>query len=350
MLNVAFIAILAIALFGCLAWGMRTLPKEHWQIIAAAPTRKSGTSWEGVNFTYYGFFSANAYVLAVGLYYVLLRSVGVSALWTAVSMVVLLAVCIPASRIVARVVEKKAHTFTVGGAVFVGIILAPWIILLTNRLLVRFSDQGAYSIAVMAALAIAYALGEGMGRLACLSYGCCYGRPLKSCPPRLQRTLRGISVEFFGATKKASYAGGLAGEPLVPIQTLTSFVNTATALAGLLLFFQGQYALACVAVLAVTQGWRFLSEFVRADYRGDGRISAYQWMGLAAVAYIALLFPTFSVIDTTARPDIAAGLAALWQPAPILILQLLWALIFFYMGRSTITRSTISFHVVAERI
>jgi hypothetical protein len=32
----------------------------------------------------------------------------------------------------------------------------------------------------------------------------------------------------------------------------------------------------------VTQVWRFLSEFLRADYRGSGRISAYQVMALFA--------------------------------------------------------------------
>jgi prolipoprotein diacylglyceryltransferase len=349
MLNEAFIMTLAVTLFGCLVWGMRTLPQEHWQIIAAAPRRKSGASWEGVNFTYYGLFSANAYVLAVGLYYVLLRSVGVPVLWTAVTMVLLLGVCIPASRIVARVVEHKAHTFTVGGAVFVGIILAPWIILLTNHFLVRFPEHEANPEAVMAALAIAYALGEGMGRLACLSYGCCYGRPLNSCSPLTRRLFRGMNVVFSGATKKAAYAGGLDGQPLVPVQTLTSLVNTVTALTGLWLFTQERYALACLGVLAITQGWRFLSEFIRADYRGDGRISDYQWMGVAAVLYIGLLFSTVDMAEATARPDIGAGLAALWQPAPILILQLLWGLIFFYMGKSTITRSTISFHVVTER-
>ena len=34
---------------------------------------------------------------------------------------------------------------------------------------------------VLAALAIGYILGEGLGRLACLSFGCCYGKPLDQC-------------------------------------------------------------------------------------------------------------------------------------------------------------------------
>lgn len=348
-MNVIFIIILATALFSLLVWGIRTLPRERWQIIAAAPTRKSATGWDGVNYTYYGLFSANAAVLAVGLYYVLLRAIGISALWAALAMAFMLGACIPASRIVARVVEKKAHTFTVGGATFVGIILAPWIILLTNLIMARFSDQGALPVAVMAAFAIAYAVGEGIGRLACLSFGCCYGKPLAACSSWLKRVFSGRGAVFQGATKKAAYASGFAGLPLLPVQAITAFVNTTTALAGLWLFLQGDYTLAFLGVLAVTQGWRFFSEFFRADYRGVGKISAYQWMGLAAVLYTALMLPFFvGVSATTPRADMAAGLGALWGPAPILLLQALWAVIFIYMGKSTVTKACISFRVVLD--
>ncbi len=52
--------------------------------------------------------------------------------------VLLLAVTIPASKAVARIVEKKKATLTVGGAVFAGVVAAPWIIMLVNATLVQF--------------------------------------------------------------------------------------------------------------------------------------------------------------------------------------------------------------------
>lgn len=348
-MNETFLAILAVVLFGCLAWGVRVLPQEQWQFMVTAPNHKSGSLWDGVNFTYYGFFSANAYVLAVGICYALIRAVGASAIWAALAMTGLLAVCVPASRIVARVVEKKVHTFTVGGASFVGILFAPWIILLTSRILLRFPDEGPPVTAVMAAFAIAYALGEGMGRLACISFGCCYGRPLSECSPLVRRMFKGRTVVFFGETKKAAYAGGLAGKPLLPVQALTSLLYTTTALVGLWCFLQAYYFLACMGVLVITQLWRFLSEFLRADYRGDGMISRYQWMGMVAIIYTSLVLPLVGDTIASSLPDIATGLSALWGAGPLLSLQLLWVLIFYFMGKSTVTRSTISFDVAQER-
>ena len=59
-----------------LAWGFKTLPSEKWQFIAAVPTRKqSGGAWSAINFTYYGFFSATAYLIAISIFCILLGAV-----------------------------------------------------------------------------------------------------------------------------------------------------------------------------------------------------------------------------------------------------------------------------------
>ena len=60
------------------------------------------------------------------------------------------------------------NTFTVGGASFVGIILAPLIVWMFNVTL----DKSIPIVPFLAAVSIAYALGEGVGRLACISFGC----------------------------------------------------------------------------------------------------------------------------------------------------------------------------------
>ena len=72
-------------------------------------------------------------------------------------------------------------------------------------------------------------------------------------------------------------------------------------------------------------------------------------MGLVAILYgagILLLAPA----TPTPIPTLAAGLSLLWRPAPLLFLQGLWLVIFFYTGRSTVTGSRLSFYVHPDRI
>jgi energy-converting hydrogenase Eha subunit A len=94
--------------------------------------------------------------------------------------------------------------------------------------------------------------------------------------------------------------------------------------------------------------WRFASEFIRADYRGGGRISAYQIMALAAIIYaigICMLLDLPPVAT-----DISIGLRLLWSPGIILTCQVLWIGIFLFIGRSQVTGARISFHVRKDRI
>ena len=46
--------------------------------------------------------------------------------------------------------------------------------------------------------------------------------------------------------------------------------------------------MAFVITIAVTQLWRLYSETLRADYRGGGEVSVYQWMAVAGVVYAAV--------------------------------------------------------------
>lgn len=101
--------------------------------------------------------------------------------------------------------------------------------------------------------------------------------------------------------------------------------------------------------IAVTQGWRSLSETLRADYRGGGRISAYQVMGVLA---ILLAFALLYLLPAEGAPtvDLPAGIEAAWHPAVVLFLQGLWALVFLLFGKSMVTGAEISFHVRHDRI
>lgn len=350
MTSLSFLTLLAAACFGYLCWGFRVLPQEHWQIMAAMPTRRSGEGpWQGINLTWYGVLSANAYVAAIVLFLLLSGTLSLPLPLLGLFAGGLLALCVPASRLVAQLVEKKAHTLTVGGAVFVGLIASPAVLVIVNLLARASGSQALPVLPVLAALAVAYAFGEGLGRLACLSFGCCYGRPLADSPRWLRRLCGRFAMRFYGATKKIAYASQLEGERVLPVQAMTALLYVAAGLFGGALFLGGHYAWAFVLCVTVTQLWRVASEFLRADFRGTGRLTAYQVMGLLAIPYAVLLVFLITT-PPLAAPDLAIGLMRLWSPVVVLLLQGLWLLILFTTGRSAVTGATMNFHVHHERI
>ncbi|MDF1551585.1 MAG: prolipoprotein diacylglyceryl transferase [Deferrisomatales bacterium] len=345
--NFAFLGVLTAALTALLGWAFARLPREHWQIVATLPRRKgSNGTWEGLNLTYYGIFVATANALATALFLVLAEAAGVATGQALAAVVATFVVCLPAARLVARLVEKKANTFTVSGASSAGLVALPWILLGIDAL----DPRGASIVfPCLAAVGVAYALGEGVGRLGCISFGCCYGKPLAGCHPRLQKLFAHAHFVFAGETKKVAYEGGLHGERVLPVQALTAVVCVATALVGAALFLTAAYGAAFFVCVAVTQAWRLASEALRSDHRGGGRISVYQFLSVLMVCYAGatvLLVPG----GESGAPDILTGLGALWRPAPILFLQGLWVVIFLYMGRSTVTAATISLRVLTDRV
>jgi hypothetical protein len=349
-MNELFVAILAILFSSLLAWGFRKLPGERWQFLAAIPLIKGEDGrWRSVNLTYYGLFSAIAYVAGVALLVVLTAAVGAPLLLTFTVIVLTLAICVPASRYVALWVEGKNHGFTVAGAVFVGVIVSPIFVLLVNRTMGGLAGGTIPMLPMIAAMGIAYTVGEGLGRLGCISFGCCYGRQVSGLPSFFRRLFENWSFEFLGDTKKIAYAGGLAGVKVVPVQAMTAVLYVTTALVATWLFLHGRFMLSLAIGMSVTQIWRIASEFLRADYRGDNKISAYQFMAAGMVIYTIGLGMVIGN-DGTGAPNLVAGIAALWQPAMLIFLQVLALVIFIYTGRSEVTESDMSIHVCHDRV
>jgi len=340
---------LGLILFAYLFWGFRTLPQERWQFIATLPLAKDADGhWRGVNLTYYGFFSAAAYLAAVVALLTLLGAVGVPSGRILALVVGVLLVCVPASRIVAGIVEKKRHTFSVAAAFFVALFAVPAAVLILNMAANDPRDALPY-LPVLAAAAIAYAFGEGLGRLGCISFGCCYGKRLEETPPWVQKLFARWHFVFLGRTKKIAYASGLDGARVLPVQGLTALLYVTTGLLGVWLFLRGQESLAFAITIAVTQMWRLYSETLRADYRGGGQVSAYQWMAVAGVVYATLagfLLPAVA----HPQPDLLAGVTTLWHPGMLLFLQVLWVVIFIYTGRSSVTEAKVAVHVCHDRV
>lgn len=344
------LGLLALGFAGFYTWAFRVLPREGWQIIATVPlTKNTAGEWQGLNLTWYGFFVASSNVFAVAVVFLLLGTLGVSA-WAVFAMIAALFVlCWPLARLIARVVEKKAYTFTVGGAVFAGVLAVPWLVWLFNATLGETWLGALPPLPAIAAGAIGYAFGEGMGRLACISFGCCYGKQVAQLEPRWQRLFAPLGIVFTGSTKKVAYAGGLEGVRVVPIQALTAVSYTLIAVAGAYLFLRAQFAAALILTLVVTQVWRAWSETLRADHRGGGRMSAYQIMALALVGYTLALAWFLPSVNLPAG-EVLAGVRLLWQPAVLLFLQTLWLLLFLHTGRSMVTGATVNLFVRRERI
>lgn len=349
-MNEIFVGVLGALFFALLAWGFKKLPGERWQIIAAVPMLKGEDGhWRGLNFTYYGLFTAIAYVVATAILLVLAGSAGVAPIQAFAVVVIGSILCMPAARIVAMIVERKRHTFTVAGASFVGVITAPAIIWLVSDQTHEWVGSGIPVLPMMAAMATAYAFGEGLGRLACISFGCCYGRTVSTLSPPMQKVFNNWNFEFLGNTKKISYASGLEGVKVVPIQAITAILYVVTGIASTWLYLNSFYFASLTIAIVVTQLWRLVSEFLRADYRGGNRITAYQWMAVVSTIYAT----GFGAIASGAEMPVAnllSGIAVVWAPLMLVFLQILFFAIFAYTGRSEVTETNMSIHVCQDRI
>lgn len=350
MINLIFSVTLCSVLLIIYFFAFRYLPEERWQVFASIPVHKNSNGrWKGVNITYYGIILSTGYVLAVLLFFILAASAGET--WSTIGGVTIgiMALFIPAAKVMAYIVERKKNTITIGGASFVMFIAAPVIIKGYNLLLSGNRYYEVQEIVILASLTTAYALGEGIGRLACISFGCCYGKPVSQLPLFLREIFLKWNFVFSGDTKKISYHDHLDGSPVVPIQGITAVLYTLTACVSVYLFLTGNFISSFFTSLAVTQGWRFLSEFLRSDFRGWGRISSYQKMSL----FLILYYPVYIMIFNPAasvEPVLYKGFLFIWNPALFLLVAAMWTGSLLYTGISSVTAAEISLYVVSDRI
>ena len=351
-MNELIILIIGCIVFTLYFWLFKQLPKEHFQFLAVRPYKKcdcdinAHDQWDGINFTYYGLFNANAYTFAIGLAIVLMGSIEIYFVQMLIMTVMILLICIPSSKLLAQLVEKKAHVFSVGAASFVGIMFAPWIVYATHSMSKKIWDMEFNCLGVLAAISIAYAMGEAIGRLACVSFGCCYGRPIKDLSISLQKLLLPVAMVYEGKTKKIAYESQMDGIHVIPIQAITSIIYTIAGLGAMYLFLEGFFSSAFIIAILTTQLWRFISEFLRADYRGDGKITVYQWMSLISCIVVLPIPFLLNMNNMNQLPNIMLGMTGLWQPSMIIFLQGMWLITFLYTGRSNVTKAKISFQVV----
>jgi prolipoprotein diacylglyceryltransferase len=340
-----FVLLLALAALALVRWSLVRLHEERWQIAATIPRRKEPDgAWRGTNLTYYGVFTATSAATAVAVFLLLAGAIGLPTSRTLPLFAIVAAFCAPAAKLTARWIEGKAHTFSVAGASFVGVAVTPLAILALGAL----PGAPIPMLATLAALSVAYVLGEGLGRLGCISFGCCYGRPVAELPEPWRRWLEPYSITFRGPTKKIAYASGMEGVRVVPVQAMTSVLYLSAGLAGMLLFLQDRFAAALIVTLALSQAWRAFSELLRADHRGGGRMTVYQGMSLVTVAFAIAC--VLALRGSGPVADLIGGLRTLWRPDVILLLEAIWLATFLYTGWSMVTGCVLSFHVHEDRV
>lgn len=331
--------------------GRNKLPRERWQFFASIPVSKdTGDSWQAVNITWYGLILSTATLFAVTVYLIMLGAVGVPIEASLSLMALLLLICVPAASLMARLVERKPATLTIGGAAFIGGIVAPFLILLLNRFAAALFGAELPMAETLAACAVAFLFGEGLGRLACLSYGCCYGKPVFEYRGILRKIFDWSAVVYEGENKKIAYAAGLDGQKIVPIQLITMLVSSCAGVVTLLLYAEGKPLLAYLAATAFAGFWRIFSEFFRNDYRGSGKVSVYQIISGFSVVY-ALGICVFLQSDTALLSvDLLRGTLSLWSPGILLVLFATWLGLVAFTGISSTTYSRVSFHLHRDRI
>lgn len=331
-------------------WAFRHLPNECWQIAVAIPARKradgdNGSTWPAVNITFYGVISAVAHLLAILAFVFLAGAAKQPIAAVAIFSCLLLVVGIPASKWVALWVEGvPGHT--IGGALFAVVLSITPALFLTSVVCDWLSLPRAQSGVLLSAAAIAYVLGEAIGRLACLSFGCCYGRTIDSATP-LQRALySSTATTYRGRFKKIAYASGLDGRPVIAVQSVACALLYAVFAVSVWLFWKGLFAAALIVALGLAQLWRAYSETLRADDRGREGFTLYQGMALVGSGLTFVYASIYSVpADIIAQPTFVQGLGAMLRIEVILSSQFLAILILTLMGRSYVTSSRLEYQL-----
>jgi hypothetical protein len=335
------IALIALAGFALFRWGFRNLTGEEWQIAFAIPARISGSErqiWPAINFTFYGVFSSIAYGLSTLAFVFLIGASGQPLGPTAVFAGILLAVGVPASKWVARWVEGiPGHT--IGGAVFAVVVCSIPAMAITQWLTRELAWPQFDAAVVVAAACLAYVLGEAVGRLACLSFGCCYGRPIAQSTSLQKALYSRLTETYRGRFKKIAYAGGLTDRPVIAVQSIACAVLFAMFLLSLWLFWKGMLAASIVVSFGLSQLWRAYSEQLRADFRGREGFTLYQGMAIVAALLSIVLAWMYASGVVAPTPSAYLGWKAVAQLEVILVCQALALLILFYMGRSSVTSS-----------
>jgi phosphatidylglycerol:prolipoprotein diacylglycerol transferase len=133
--------------------------------------------------------------------------------------------------------------------------------------------QGLPVLRLLDALVLGLPLGHAFGRLGCLAYGCCHGRPSSSR----------CAIRYFDPDSKPVWKEGLSGMPLHPTQLYSAMGNVALFLLLNGFAEHGPHREGTLAAtyLLVNSSGRFGTEFLRWPLRGSRALKPFQWVSVA---------------------------------------------------------------------
>ncbi|MFH0976294.1 MAG: prolipoprotein diacylglyceryl transferase family protein [Spirochaetota bacterium] len=329
-----YLLLTAITVMSCVIWyfSFTRFTHERYQVLFCFPTEKKENSWSGFCITWYGLIISLSFTFSFIIFVFLMGSSGISYLSVVIPVLISVAIGVLASKLLAERIEKTKATISVAAAMFTSFLLIPPSFFIYGKI---FSETPIPVMIVLSSISIAFAFGEGYGRIACISFGCCYGKPVDKTGWFLRRIFHRMNFTFRGGLKKASYAGNLEGSPLVPIQGITSIVNVLTGITGIVLYYHGNFSSTLLTVIISLSAWRILSEQFRIDNRGSGKISAYQIMSLFNIGYSVFI----SVALYSANPllpDFEKGINAVLSREIFPVSIVIFSILLIFYGKSKV--------------
>lgn len=336
-MNIYFITSLFFSVFLLIIiWGLKNLSRDEFQFFCAIPYKKiEENTYEGTNITFYGIISALSCSASVFLFLVLIKFIDFPLKLAYFILITIFLTGLYASRTLAYIIEKRKDTLTIGGATFVsGIISVPLIYFFIKS----FNINETYFLPVLTALTTSYTFGEGLGRLACISFGCCYGKPAERYP-KLPKILK---IKFFSETKKAVYDSNYKNLELINIQGIVVCLFTILAILSVILIMLEKFKIALLISFTMPAIVRFFSEFFRDDNRGiNYKLSTYQFFSLILVIYSLIFLYIFKPLET----KIYIKSTIFFSNTELIILTALFFTTLIHSGVSKVTASKISFNL-----
>jgi len=172
--------------------------------------------------------------------------------------------------------------------------------------------QGLNLLRLFDSLCLAIPLGHAIGRVGCLTYGCCHGRPTKSR----------LAIRFHNPESKPVWKEGLQGIPLHPTQLYAVTGNVAIFIALNALALLGPFHAGTIsaAYLMLDSCGRFVIDFFRWPpmSTASAMLKPFQWLsitffccGLAMLA-LSTQMPVVDFSDFNLFANLLLQVAPYW--------------------------------------
>lgn len=191
--------------------------------------------------------------------------------------------------------------------------------------------SGRSLLALIDAAALGGILGHAIGRIGCLTLGCCFGRPSGSA----------LAVRYENGLAKAARVAGLRGVPIHPVPLYEAALNLGLfALLNTIALTGSREGVPAALYLAMYGSGRFLLELLRYNSAGDriGPLLRNQWLSLMQAGGGIALLAALSLSPGPASPSIAEASAEVVILLPLLAVCAAVVFLAYSLHRGSIGR------------